>query len=60
MRNEKIVKAMTQKMSKKERKAYFAAQRGSWYGINPVTRTPKNSRAYDRAKSKAMFQRDMA
>lgn len=41
------------KMTKKERKAYFSAQRGSWYGLNPVTRCPKNSRAYDRNKLKA-------
>ena len=38
------------KMTKKERKAYFSAQRGSWYGLNPVTRCPKNSRAYDRMR----------
>lgn len=47
------------KMTKKERRAYYNAQRGSWYGINPVTRVPKNPRAYDRAKTKAALLREV-
>ena len=31
-----------EKMSKKERKAYFAQFRGSWNGVNPVTKTIPN------------------
>ena len=37
-----------EKRSKKEQRAYSAQKRGSWGGINPVTRKPKNSRAYRR------------
>lgn len=40
-------------MTKKERKAYYNAQRGSWYGLNPVTRKPRNSRAYDRNRTRS-------
>ena len=29
------------KMTKKERKAYFSAQRGSWYGLNPRDQMPQ-------------------
>ena len=41
-----------EKMSKKDRKAYFAAQRNTWGSLNPVTRKPENSRAYNRAEAK--------
>lgn len=40
------------KQSKKNRKKYHASQRGSWKGINPVTRMPANPKAYNRAKEK--------
>ena len=40
------------KQSKKNRKKYHASQRGSWQGINPVTRMPANPKAYNRAKEK--------
>ena len=36
------------KRSKKEQRAYHARQRGSWYGLSPVTRTVPNRKAYDR------------
>lgn len=39
-----------EKLSKKAQKARNAQRRGSWNGINPVTRVPVNSRAYQRAK----------
>lgn len=42
-----------EKLSKKEQRARNALRRGSWGGINPVTRKPANSRAYNRAKAKA-------
>ena len=40
-----------EKLSKKKQKELNAQKRGSWHGINPVTRVPKNSRAYDRRKA---------
>ena len=39
------------KRSKKERKGYPAKQRGSWYGLSPVTRTVP-SEIYDRNRMK--------
>ena len=41
-----------EKLSKKRQRELNARQRGSWYGLNPVTRKPKNSKAYDRAKTR--------
>lgn len=40
------------KQSKKARSAYYAKQRGSWYGISPVTRTVPNGKAYNRNRMK--------
>ena len=40
------------KQSKKHRRAYHAAQRGTWYGVNPVTRIALNAKAYDRNRLK--------
>ena len=40
------------KQSKKEQRKYHALNRGSWNGLNPVTRKPKNPQAYDRNKVK--------
>lgn len=48
------------KQSKKNQKEYHARQRGSWYGLNPVTRTVPNQKAYDRNKEKASCRRDFA
>ena len=41
-----------QKLSKKKKRELDKARRGSWYGINPVTRKPENSRAYNRKKTR--------
>ena len=41
-----------EKRSKKEQKAYYAAQRGSWGDVNPVTRRSENPKAYNRQKSR--------
>ena len=38
------------KQSPKKRRAYYAAQRGRWGGLNPVTRVCPNAKGYDRAK----------
>ena len=42
------------KMTKKEKKAYNNLQRGSWYGVNPVTRVNKSYLKYK--KKKAMLK----
>ena len=41
-----------EKRPKKQKRAYFAQQRGSWNGLNPVTRRSKNPKAYQRQKSR--------
>ena len=40
-----------EKMSKKQRRKLDAMRRGSWGALNPVTRMPANSRAYNRKKA---------
>lgn len=40
------------KKSKKEQQEFHAKQRGSWYGISPVTRVVPNKKGYDRNKIK--------
>lgn len=40
-----------EKMSKKQRRAADAKRRGSWNGLNPVTRKPENPKAYNRKKA---------
>lgn len=40
------------KQSKRAQKAYHNKQRGSWNGVNPVTRTIPNGRVYDRNRMK--------
>ncbi len=40
-----------EKLSKKKRRELDKLKRGSWGGLNPVTRTPKNPKAYDRRKA---------
>ena len=40
-----------EKLSKKEKRRLDAARRGSWGGLNPVTRKPDDPRAYKRSKA---------
>ena len=40
------------KQSKKRQRAHYAAQRGTWGGLSPVTRVAKNKKAYDRKRLK--------
>ncbi len=40
------------KRSKKAQKEYHAKQRGSWYGLSPVTRTVPSRKVYDRNRIK--------
>jgi hypothetical protein len=39
------------KLSKKKQRQIDRLKRGTWYGVNPVTRAPKSSKAYDRRKA---------
>lgn len=40
-----------EKLSKKKQREINAQKRGTWGSISPVTRKPKNSKAYDRNKA---------
>lgn len=40
------------KMSKKAQKDFYNSKRGSWNGVNPVTKVVKNKKKYDRNRSK--------
>ena len=40
-----------EKRSKKERKAYYAKQRGSWNGVNPVTKIVPSKKIYNRKQA---------
>lgn len=41
-----------QKRSKRAQKDYYAARRGSWDGLNPVSRVVPDKKKYDRRKQK--------
>lgn len=41
-----------EKRSKKEQKAFHAAQRGSWNGVNPVSRKAESKKVYNRSRMK--------
>lgn len=40
-----------EKLSKKEKRRIDQSRRQTWGGLNPVTRKPENSRAYNRRKA---------
>lgn len=40
------------KLSKKQKKAYYAAKRGSWNGVNPVSRQVPSKKIYNRKQAK--------
>ena len=42
-----------EKLSKKEKRKIDKARRQTWGELNPVTRKPENSKAYNRKKSQA-------
>ena len=46
------------KQSRKAQREHHARQRGSWYGISPVTRAVPNGKAYDRNRVKRADQAD--
>ena len=41
-----------EKLSKKEKRKIDQAKRQTWGDLNPVTRKPENSRAYNRNKAR--------
>lgn len=41
-----------EKRSKKEQRKIDAMRRGTWGPLNPVTRKPQNSKAYNRKKTR--------
>lgn len=41
-----------EKLSKKQKKALNSQKRSTWGSLNPVTRKPQNSKAYNRQKAK--------
>lgn len=41
-----------EKLSKKEQRKHNAQDRTTWGALNPVTRKPENSRAYNRRKAR--------
>ena len=45
------------KQSKKAQRSFFAQKRGSWMGLNPVTRTVQSRKAYDRNRVKQADRR---
>ena len=42
------------KLSKKEKRKIDASRRTGWGSLSPVTRCPKNSRAYNRRKARKL------
>lgn len=40
------------KQSKKSRRRYYAAQRGTWNGVDPTTKIVKSKKEYDRNRIK--------
>ena len=40
-----------EKLSKKRKRELDVSRRGSWKGLNPVTRCPENPKAYNRRKA---------
>lgn len=47
-----MIRKELSKMTKKEKKEYYKKFRNTWK-MNPVTRKPKNPKAYDRKKSRS-------
>lgn len=45
-----------EKRSKKEQKKFYAMQRRTWEGFNPVTRVKENGKAYNRKKQGREFR----
>ena len=48
------------KLSKKKQRELNAQRRGSWNGVNPVTRKTDNGKAYNRKKTQRGWEDPMA
>ncbi len=46
------------KLSKKKKREIDLQKRGSWCGINPITRMSKNPKAYNRQKARNWRSKD--
>ena len=46
------------KQSKRAQKEFNSRRRGSWRGINPVTRAVPSGKAYDRSRAKRDARRE--
>ena len=46
------------KLSKKKQRELNAKRRGTWGGVNPVTRRPPNPKAYNRQKARRNSRQD--
>lgn len=46
------------KLSKKQKKAYYAAKRSSWNGVNPVSRQVPSKKIYNRKQAKHWREED--
>ena len=55
MENKKMIPL--EKLSKRKKRKLAAKQRGSWGGINPVTRKPPLSGSYQRSKERQMARK---
>ena len=49
-----------EKRSKKKQRELTTQKRGSWGGLNPVTRKPENPKAYNRKKARKWSEDSMA
>ena len=47
-----------EKLSKKEKRKQDIAKRSTWGDLNPITRKPQNSKAYNRNKAR-IWKREM-
>lgn len=48
-----------EKLSKKKQRGLAAQKRGTWGGLNPVTRKPENPKAYNRRKARKWSEDSM-
>lgn len=56
MENNKVIPL--EKLSKRKKRELAAKQRGSWGGVNPVTRKPPLSSSYQRGKERQMARKE--
>lgn len=43
------------KQSKRKQREYYTSQRKDWGGLNPITRTTPNPKAYNRKKARQRY-----